>query len=142
MAKLPNNNVVKELIRRISELKLAEGEEYNGLFGQTGYKSVFKGAEINTYKMLLKESVCFDGDIPEAKKSDIITKAIFKSADNDKLNYGYLGEAIKGLEKEYLNIKKQQFILITGVSITGIKTKHIVHTSNSLITISKYFPKK
>lgn len=141
-SKWTNTNTAKELISRILNLKLSKKQQYPDCTGHNEYDSLFAGTELNLYTMLLTELVRFDNEIPEPLKSEITMKAIFESADKDQLHHGYLAQVIKRQEKEYLNNEKQKFILITGVSIIGIKTKHIVHTPNSLITISKYFPKK
>lgn len=92
--------------------------------------------------MLLKELTKFHHEIPDVVKTELVQKAIWKSADDKKFHEGYVGNMLKRAEKEYLAQSSQKYFLVTGISITGIRNKRLIKTQNSLITISNYLPKK
>jgi hypothetical protein len=141
-SKWSDQSSAKELIDRISQLQLSEGQKCVMILRKKEYKSAFDSQGFDTYILLLKEIARFDNSVPEAMKSGMIKTAIWKSADNDKLNDGYVGNVLKRLETEYLKARLQKYVLVTGISINGLKNKRVVETFKSKITVSSSFPQK
>jgi hypothetical protein len=90
-SKWSDQSTAKELVERISKLQLASGQKCMMIMTFKDYKSAFDSQGFDTYAMLLKEIARFDSEIPEATKSGMIKNAIWESADNAKLNDGYVG---------------------------------------------------
>jgi len=131
------------LLTRIEELKLKDNQKCKIIIQNENFKSAFNKADgFDDYLMLLKELAKFAPEIPDAIKKELIQKAIWKSADDEKLHESYVGNILKRLEAEYLEQDSQKYYLITAISITGIVNKRLIKTKKSLITISKNFPKK
>lgn len=141
-SKWTDSSSAKELLSRIAKLKLKTGQQCMMILSHQNYKSAFNSGGFDTYAMLLKELVRFHHEIPDAVKKEIMDKAIWQSADDEKLHDGYVGNILKKIEAEYLAKKTQKYYLVTGVSITGLKSKRVVKTPKSLITLSNYFPQK
>lgn len=132
----------KELLTRIGKLKLKSGQKSMMILSNKNFKSAFNSSGFDSYAMLLKELARFNNEIPDSVKQEMMDKAIWKSADDEKLHDGYVGNVLKGIESEYLAQASQKYFLVTGVSITGLKSKRVIKTPKSSITISNHFPQK
>ncbi|MEQ3441551.1 hypothetical protein ABMY47_09175 [Pseudoalteromonas sp. BZP1] len=141
-SKWTDSSSVNELLSRIEKLKLKDGQQCGMIVTKKSFKSAFNSRRFDNYLMLLKELVRFDSEVPDAVKEQILHDAVWHAADMEQLQSGYIGGQIKKLEAEYLAKESKKYYLITAVSITGLKSKRLIKTPKSIITISKYFPKK
>jgi len=132
----------KILLTRIAKLKLKTGQESMMILTKKSFKSAFNSSGFDNYVMLLKELARFNNEVPDAVKQELVNKAVWRSADDEKLHDGYVGNILKNIEAEYLAQSSQKYFLVTGVSITGLKSKRLIKTPKSSITISNYFPQK
>lgn len=137
-----NPSSAKELINRIAKLKLKSGQQCMMIRGNNNFKSAFDSSGFDNYAMFLKEQARFNSEVPDAIKQEMVNKAIFESADNDKLEQGYVGNILKRIESEYLAQESQCYYLVTGVSISGLKSKRTIKTPKANLVISNYFPQK
>jgi len=137
-----DSSSAKELLNRIAKLKLESGQQCMMILSNKHYKSAFDSSGFDNYSMLLKELVKFSNEVPDAVKKQMMDKAIWQSADDENLHDGYVGNALKKIEAEYLAKTPKIYYLVTGLSITGLKSKRVIKTPKSLITISNYFPQK
>ncbi|TMX38440.1 hypothetical protein [Vibrio sp. Hep-1b-8] len=138
-SKWKDDSIAKELIARISKCQSNQSSGVKRL--HQNYKSSFDGSEFEKYMSLLQENIRF-GDIPKNVRDQALFTAIFKSADDNKLNSGYVSNILKHEEAKYLAKPYQEFFLVTGVSVNGLKSKLRVRTELAEITISKGFPKR
>ncbi|OOE71053.1 hypothetical protein [Salinivibrio kushneri] len=138
-SKWKDDAIAKELIERLSECQSNINSVVRRL--HQDYESSFCGLRFETYINLLKENIRF-GDIPDSVRDKAINTAVFKSADEGKLNSGYVSNILKEEENNYLSIPKKDYFLVTGVSVHGLKSNLKVRTSSAEITILKGFPKK
>jgi hypothetical protein len=141
-AKWTDSSAARELLSRVKKLRLKSGQQCIVIRGQKGFKSAFDSDGFDNYLMLLKELVRFNNEVPDAVKTGMVNDAVWESADNEKLNEGYVGGIIKRIESKYLAQQTQKYYLVTGVSITGLKNKRTIRTPKSKIIIYNYFPQK
>lgn len=137
-----NDVVAKELIERIAKSKLSNNDQVNMTLSYVNYDSKFDSVSFSRYKTLLIEQVRFNDDIPKNTRNDILSNSLFKAADQNKLNSGFLSGCIKAEEQNYLKKELIDYSLITGITLVDLKSKLTVKTKNSEIIISKYFPLK
>jgi hypothetical protein len=140
--KWTNASSVKELLSRIKKLRLKSGQECMMIMRKKEFKSAFDSDGFGNYIMLLKELVRLDNEVPDAVKEGMVKDAVWEAADNEKLNEGYVGGIIKRIESNYLAQQTCKYYLVTGVSITGLKSKRIISTPKAKIVIYNYFPQK
>lgn len=132
----------EEIIKRISNLQLKPEATSNAIYTHRDHHSSFINNGFKTLIILLKDQTRFSTEIPEHQKDQIIIKAIFESADNEKLTCGYISETIKRMEHEYLSKENTTFILLTRITIHSLAKNISVKTPNASISISQKIPKK
>lgn len=118
-----DHQAANEIIERISKLLIKPEQKCSVISTHKNYNSAFSTNGLDTLETLLKDNTRFSPEIPENLKQQIITKSIFESADKENLHSGYISEAIKRMESEYLSKEKTEFILLTRVTITSLKMK-------------------
>jgi len=141
-SKWTDSSSAKELISRIAKLKLKSGQQCMMIKSHKNYSSAFDSSGFDNYTMLLKELARFSSEVPDAVRQGMTNRAIWQSADDENLHDGYVGNVLKKIEAEYLAKAPQIYYLVTGVSITGLKSKRVIKTPKSSITISNYFPQR
>ena len=141
-SKWKDNSIVKELLKRIEGKRCKIGEEYSLVRSFKGYSTKFNDHDFGKYLLLLKEQCKFDDEIPEKTKKEIINKSIYESADSGELQINKVSDVVRKLEDKYLKTPSTNYTLMTGVSIVGIKSKQVIGTPYSKITISRHFPSK
>ncbi|MCL1112480.1 hypothetical protein L2703_02500 [Shewanella basaltis] len=128
----------KELISRVSQCQSNQSSIMK--ISQQNYKSSFDSFEFSHYMSLLRENIKF-GDFPNNVRDQALTIAIFKSADEGKLNSGFVSGILKQEEAKYLAKPFKDFCLVTGISVNCLKSRLKIRTELAEISISKGFPK-
>jgi hypothetical protein len=141
-SKWTDSSSAKELLNRISKLKLKTGQQCMMILSNKNFKSAFDSSGFDNYAMLLKEQARFNSEVPDSIKQEMVNKSIWESADNNKLEQGYVGNILKRIESEYLAQDSRCYYLVTGVSINGLKSKRTIKTPKANLVISNYFPQK
>lgn len=120
---------------------LAVRLEESKSLGQDGRVS-FEGFGFNEYIVVLNSMVSLNDTIPEFEKNNIVHKAAFSLAKEEKISSAGLLKKICKFEKEYLEQKPQKFVLISTLSINRfIKLKRI-QVNGVTITFHSSLPKK